>query len=121
MALQIEDAFDVLSVKYPGFNFVILMDQSSGHGKKMEGGLNAMEMSVRFGGSQPKMRNTTINELGTYQSQLQVGDIQSLTFKYGDDGPFYLSPTEREGHVFDVFSGAKKIFKKNKKNVSRGY
>ena len=74
-----------------------------------------MEMSVRFGGSQPKMRNTTINELGTYQSQLQVGDIQSLTFKYGDDGPFYLSPNEREGHIFDVFPGAKKILKKNKK------
>ena len=51
----------------------------------------AMEMSVRFGGSQPKMRNTTINELGTYQSQLLVGDIQSLTFYYGDDGHFYLS------------------------------
>ena len=70
MALQIEDTFDVLSVKYPDFDFAILMDQSSGHGKKRGGGLNAMEMSGRFGGNQPKMRNTTINELGTYQSQL---------------------------------------------------
>ena len=103
MALQIEDAFDVVSVKYPDFNFVILMDQSSCHGKKIEGGLNAMEMSVRFGGSQPKMRNTIINELGNYQSQLQVGDIQSLTFNYSDDEPFYLSPNKREGLVFYVF------------------
>ena len=40
MALQIEDAFDVLSIKYPDYDFMILMDQSSGHGKRMEGGLN---------------------------------------------------------------------------------
>ena len=54
MALQIEDAFDVLCVKYPEYDFTILMDQSSGHGKKMEEGLNAEEMFVRYGGSQQK-------------------------------------------------------------------
>ena len=54
MALQIEDIFDVLTIKFPGYDFLILMDQSSGHGKKMEGGLNAIEMSVRFGGSKKK-------------------------------------------------------------------
>ena len=74
-----------------------------------------MEVSVKLGVLQQKMRNTTINELGTYQSQLHVGDTQSLTFNYGDHGPFYLSPDEREGLMFDVFSGAKKILKKNKK------
>ena len=79
MALKIEDMFDVLSVKYPECNFEVLMDQSSGHGKKMEGGLNAGDMSVRFGGSQPKMHNTTIYKLGTCPAQLKVGDIQSLT------------------------------------------
>ena len=66
MALQIEDAFDVLSIKCLDYDFLILMDQSSGHGKRMEGGLNAGEMSVRFGGSEPKMRNMTIHKLGTY-------------------------------------------------------
>ena len=115
MALLIEDAFDVLSVKYPEYDFLILMDQSSGHGKRMEGGLNAAEMSVKFGGSQQKMRNTTINELGTYPAQLKVGDTQSLTFTYGDAGPFYLSDEEREGLRFDVFSGEKKTMKKTKK------
>ena len=34
MALQVEDAFDVLRVKYPEADFLILMDQSAGHGKK---------------------------------------------------------------------------------------
>ena len=37
MALQIEDTFDVLSIKYPMHDFVILMDQSSGHVRKMGG------------------------------------------------------------------------------------
>ena len=49
MALQIEEVFDVLSVEFLDFDYVILMDQSSGHGKKMEGGLNATEMSMRYG------------------------------------------------------------------------
>ena len=115
MALQIEDMFDVLSVKNPEYNFVVLMDQSSGHGKKMEGSLNAGDMSVRFGGNQQKMHNTTINELGTYPAQLKVGDIQSLTFTDEDAGPFYLSDEEREGLKFDVLSGKKKIMKKTKR------
>ena len=61
------------------------------------------------------MRNTTNNILCTNHSQLKFGDIQLLTFNYGDDGPFYLSPDEREGLMFDVFSGSKKILKKRKK------
>ncbi len=63
----------------------------------MEGGLNAEEMSVRYGGSQPKMRNTTINEIGTYPCQLKVGETQLLTFTCGDAGPFYLSEKGKGG------------------------
>ena len=91
------------------------MDQSSGHGKKMEGGLNAMEMGVRFGGCQQKMRNTTINELGNYPAKLNVGGTQSLSFISGDEGPFYLSAEEREGLKHDTFTGEKKILNKTKK------
>ena len=36
MTLQIEDAFDVLSIKYPEYDYMILVDQSNGHGKRME-------------------------------------------------------------------------------------
>ncbi len=120
MALQIEDVFNVLSIKYPDFDFLLFRDQSSDHGKEMEGGLNAEEMSVRYGGSQPKMRNTTIIKIGTYPSKLKVGNTQSLTFTYGDAGPFfYLSDEEREGLKLDVFSGEKKKKAENEKNVSR--
>ena len=53
--VETKATFDILRIKYPYFDFTILMDQSSGHGKKIEGGLNAEEMGVRYGGSQPKM------------------------------------------------------------------
>ena len=61
------------------------------------------------------MRNTTINELGTYPAQLEVGDSQSLSFLSGDNGPFYLSVEEREGLKFDSFTGERKMLKKTKK------
>ena len=48
------------------------MDQSSGHGKRMEEGLNTAVMRVRYGGSQPKMQNITINKLGACHAQLIV-------------------------------------------------
>ncbi len=101
MALQFEDVFDGLSVKLLDFDYVILMDQSSGHGKKMDRGLNAIEMSMRYGGN---IRNTTINELGNYPAKLNVGGTQSLSFISGDEGPFYLSAEEREGLKFDKFT-----------------
>ena len=106
IALQIEDMFNVISVKYPEYNFVVLIFKYSGHGKRMEGGLNAGEMSVRYGGSQQKIRITTINKFGTNPAQMKVGHIQSLTFKCGNAGPFYL------GLKFDVFLGKKKIKRK---------
>ena len=61
------------------------------------------------------MRNTTINELGTYPAQLEVGDSQSLSCLFGDNGPFYLSVEEREGLKFDLFTGERKMSKKTKK------
>ena len=33
MSLQVEDIYDVLSVKYPAYDFLLLLDQSSGRGK----------------------------------------------------------------------------------------
>ncbi len=37
IALQVEDVFDELAIKYPQYDIVLLMDQSSGHGKMREG------------------------------------------------------------------------------------
>ena len=80
MTLQIEDIFDVLSVVYPDHDFVVLMDQSSGHGKQLPNGLNASAMNTKFGGTQPKMRQIKVHEIGPFQSTLNVGDIQKMVF-----------------------------------------
>ena len=112
MALQIEDTFDILSVEFPDLDFVVLMDQSSGHIKRM----GKWELDLE--GVNKKMRNTTINELENYPAQLRVGDSQFLSFVFGDKGPFYLSAEERDGLKYDTFTGVKKILKKTKKDVS---
>ena len=65
IALQVEDVFDVLAIKYPQYDIVLLMDQSSGHGKMRDGALNASSMSVKFGGKQGKLRKTKIKKVGT--------------------------------------------------------
>ena len=79
--------------------------------ERVDGGLNAGEMIFRFEGSQQKMRNLKINKLDTDPDQLQVGNIQLLTFNYGDVRPFYLSDEEREDLKFCAFLGQKKIKK----------
>ena len=63
MALQVENVFDVLSIKYPEYDFLFMLDQSSGHGRMREGLLNINSMSVKFGGKQEKLRDTTIKEI----------------------------------------------------------
>ena len=113
MALQIEDVLDILSVKYPNFDFLILMDQSSGHGKSLKEGLNALSMGVKYGGSQPKMRDTKIKEVGPYRRILNVGDVQKMVFTENDTGPFYLkNPSSRK---YDRFTGHVKVLDKSKK------
>ena len=67
--------------------FLILMGQSSGHSDRMEGGLNAEEISVRFVGSQPKIRNTTVNKLGP---KLKVVCILLLKNFYSEPFIFVL-------------------------------
>ena len=52
-------------------------------------------MSMRFGGKQENLRDTTIKEIGPYHSILNVGDTQSMCFKESNDGPFYLGLNDR--------------------------
>ena len=78
IALQVEDVFDVLAIKCPQYDIVLLMDQSSGHRKMSDGALNANSMSVRYGGKQDKLRKTKIKDVGTYRRILDIGDEQLI-------------------------------------------
>ena len=99
MALQMEDAADVLGVVYPECDIMFLMNQSSGHGKAAKGAIEVGKLNKLWGGTTDavcQMRNTIVREVGVYNynddnnPQLQVNDVQKLTFQDIDKGPFYV-------------------------------
>ena len=70
---------------FPQFDFLMLVYQLSGHGKMRKGTLNVNNMSVKYGGKQEIMRNTTIKEIDPYHGILNVGDEQRMVFADQDD------------------------------------
>ena len=103
------------SIRSSNVDFVIMMDQSSGHRRMCKGALNTNLMSVKFGGKQSKMRNTVIRDIGTYERKLEVGETQVMSFLEDDEGPFYLSPQERIRRKYDQPTGKIKRIAKSKK------
>ena len=62
-------------------------------------------MSRSFGGVQAPMRSSKIVDgcLGPYNSTLNIGDIQSMTFDDDHDGPWWITTVEgREARRYDV-------------------
>ena len=100
MSIQFEDCVDCVKVLFPQFDFIFLFDHSQGHAKKLTNGLDAYSMNRSYGGAQPIMRESTIKDhdgyLGMHQRTLEVGNTQSFVFRSDDDGPFWMSPQERE-------------------------
>jgi hypothetical protein len=123
MALQLEDLVDCLKVLYPPdqYEYCLCFDHKAGHDKKREGALDASAMSKNFGGAQPPMRDTKIvtfnGYLGTHDLKLRVGDTQSFVFTDQDEGPFYLSPEEREQRKFDRPTGKTRNVWKTKQQL----
>ena len=112
IALQIEDIYGILSIRFPGYEFCFLFDQSSGHGRMKEGSLNANLMNNVFGGKQSKLMDTKIKDLGPYHHILQIGDTQSMVFNEGSTSPFYIQEAHKK--TYDQFSGKYKTSEKTK-------
>ncbi len=76
-------------------------------------GLSTTNMTLRFGGAQPFLRDTVITEgcLSTHDPKLAIGDTQTLVFGPAEIGPFYLSEKERREKRDDVGTG---VFKKER-------
>jgi hypothetical protein len=79
-------------------------------------------MGQKFGGAQPIMRDTKIEVfngyLGTHDPKLRVGDTQSFVFTDQDEGPFYLTPEERQQRKFDRPTGkTRNVWKKKQQLV----
>ncbi len=81
------DCFEVL---YPDRQLVAEVDWSAGHGKRKDDGLDASKMNVGWGGSQARMRSTTIQDgcLGGLLTTLSIGDVQHMVFQEDDPPPF---------------------------------
>jgi hypothetical protein len=82
MKLQIEDLVDWLPVLFPGHHFVLLFDQSSGHTKKPNDGLDVANMNISFGGKNPKMHAFKLGEdcLGRMERIFEENKEQQLVF-----------------------------------------
>jgi len=109
MKIQTEDLIDVLKVIFPSYDFLLLFDQSSGHTKKREDGLNVGNMNRDYGGRVPVMRQTLVNAdcLGVHSPSLQAGAIQELVYPTSEncepeDGPCNLSIDERMLRRHDI-------------------
>ena len=112
MALQVEDIYKILCVKYPQFDFLFMLDQSSGHRRMREGLLDVNLMSMKLRGKQDKMREMAIKEIRPHQYSLKVRDTQSMYFKESNDGPIYLPADNSLRRKYDTTKGEKKIVSK---------
>jgi hypothetical protein len=127
MALQVEDLVDCLVVLYPDFDFALLFDHSSGHGKSQKDGLNVNLMSKAWGGKQPNMHQSkiTVDNLADLDSgriaktgQLGPGDTQFMVFQESEMGPFNMpSEEEREQRKYDTVADGKEIKKRTKMEI----
>ena len=111
MILQLEDCVDVLTTLHPSYDFKFLFDHSCGHDKQRPDALNVHSMNKEFAGKQTPMHNSHIKQhdgyLGPFPRKINVGDTQSMIFSAEDEGPYYLSPRERESMREDRIIGVK--------------
>jgi hypothetical protein len=120
MSVQLEDVVDCLRILYPEYEVMFLFDHSQqGHARKRNGALNAIQMSRTYGGAQAIVRDTTILDaddfLGSHLPRsLNVGDVQSFVFKPGDNGPFYLTPEQRQIQRYNRQTGKIKQVERSK-------
>ena len=120
MALFIEDSYDILRVIHHHCDFVVQMDHSAGHSKRREDGLEASEVSLKWGGGKKNMRDPVVEENGPYGATHLVGQPQFMTFKDSDSGPFYLTEQEREIQKYPVATGRMRVRKKSRKELLEG-
>ena len=99
--MQLEDVTDHIKVLYPGFDIAYLYDQSSGHTKLRPDELSANNMNVAPECTVPSMRVTRLTGLGTYPTNITVGEQQNLNFVEGYVGPFWLNDADKIAMKYD--------------------
>lgn len=99
-----EDVCDVLFYLYPDCDICFEVDNSSGHGKAKDDGLNVMKMNSGWGGKQSKVRDSVITEncLGVYNPTLKLGDTQSMIFQPGCLPPHFDAKAQADDRILTV-------------------
>ena len=89
---QVVDLVDCFEILYLDPQLVFEVDWSAGHSKSKEDGLNTLSMNSSWGGKQPQMHSTSIEdeESPGEGSLLKVGDLQHLVFQ-DDEQPIECS------------------------------
>jgi hypothetical protein len=115
MKIQTKDLINALKVVFPSYNFLLLFDQSLGHTKKREDGLNVHNTNQEHGRKVPDMRQAVLdaNCLGVDNPVIEAGRMQELVFPMAEncepeDGPFSMSVEERMRQRHDIFLPATK-------------
>ena len=75
---QVEDVIDLFEwhPAYAGCQLIFQIDWSSGHSKRADGGLGATELNWRWGGKQPLMRPSKLEEgdIGVEPTRIRTAD-----------------------------------------------
>ena len=107
MIVQFEDFIDVLQYLHPEFDFMFIFYHSNGHNHLPSDGLSISKINIKHGGKQPQMRcsKLTSDHLGQFHNSkypLQPGMKQSMIFSPTDDGPCYMSDSQKQQHRYDI-------------------
>jgi hypothetical protein len=120
MRIQTEDLIDTLKAVFPSNDFFLLFNQSSGHKKKWEDGLNVHNMNQEHGRKVPDMHQAVFdaNYLGVHNPLIEAGGMQELVFPTAEkceseDGPFSMSVEERMRRQHDILLPATKTDNKS--------
>ena len=111
MVIQLEDCVDVLKAIYGDkFDYCFLFDHSNGHDRQRPDGLNVNKVSKYYGGKQPSMRDSEIQNdsyLGPYNHPriLRVGEVQKMTWTDNGEGLYYMSNEMRQEKKIDKSEG----------------
>ena len=108
MFLQLEDCVDVIKVLYPDFDIMFIVDHSCGHDRQRPDGLRVANVNKEFGGAQPCMRDTLIEQadgfLGPHERSLEPGTTQTLVYPMNcpdNLGPYWMTLAERKARRND--------------------
>ena len=103
MVLQLEDCANIVKTLYPQYHFLFLFNHSCGHDCMPDDALKVEGMNKGYGGEQNVMRASTIHSADGYLGphayiigKLKVGDVQKMIFSADDEGPYWMTPEERE-------------------------